>query len=386
MMSALMLRSLLGATLVTLVAACQSADPPTDYETITVAPEEIERNGASPDFVGIRSTVTTGDGTWVLDRAAPFVTHVASDAESTVTRFGSLGDGPGELRHPVAIQATPEGLDVWDVAKAEVVTYDPSGVLIAIRPLSNERGGWIRPDMAEVSYLDPWRVRRLDGHVVFARFPNGLTQLPDAASGALVRGGTDLDPSQTILEYRDLVPRDGRALGQFATMPLWDACGNAVVVWNPARSELEWFDPHGQRTDAATVDARPPPLTDDGIVRFLRLMARLEIGPDFEAADIDFQSMARKVRPEFDALAPAIVDVRCGGANTAWLQLFDPEGDPLGHGRRWLRVRPGSAPSVVAFPPDFRPTEFGDDAMVGFEDAPSGQTLSLWRTQRHSTT
>lgn len=376
------------AVVLTAIAATACADAPRthDYTTEVVTADELLQMEPTVEFLDIRSTVSVPGGTWVLDSDEPYLTFIADDAAGTVTRFGPEGDGPGELRQPVAMQATATGLDVWDVGREEVVSFDQTGHVLAIRRLSSERGGWIRPDMAEVSYLDPWRVRRLADHVVYARFPEGLTHPGEAASGALVASIDELGLGETIVEYRGLVPTGRDAQSQFAAVPLWDACDDQLVVWDPRRSEVRWHDARGQDLATIPVEIQSPPITEDGVVRFLRHMARLEIGPDFESAGIDFSAMAADLKSDFGERGPAITDVRCAAPDVAWLQLFDMSEDPLGHGSTWIRVGGDTPPEAVVFPEHFRPIEFGIDVLLGSDEGISGQTLSQWRVPGRRTT
>jgi len=361
------------------LAACTGPEPRHDYATEVVPSDQIVRVGPRVDFLNIRSTASTGDGTWVLDRGEPYLTFIANDAKKEVIRFGLSGHGPAELRNPVAIEATHRGIDVWDVGREEVVSFDRSGRVTAARPLSRERGGWIRPDMAEVSYLDPWRVRRLANNVVYARFPDGLTHPGDAAAGALVSSRAQLGPGETLLDYGELIPAKVDVTSRFTAIPLWDACDDALVVWDPGRSEVRWQDAYGRDFAVVAVASPPPRVTEEGVVNFLRHMARLEIGPGFESADIDFTGMARDLRSEFGDRGPAFADLRCAARGVAWLQLFDMSDDPLGRGSTWIRVAQDAPPEAIVFPRHFRPTEFGGDRLLGADESAEGQTLSRWR-------
>lgn len=357
------------------LAACESGGAVLDFHA--VGPSDIEPIHREIEFTSIREIVVQGGSTWILDESPPFLTRIhAGGVERGVAR----GQGPGELLHPVALQAEPGGerVHVWDVGARRHVTFDAELEFVASEPLAGSV--WTgRTDFGDVSYSDAHRVRMIDGRALFAHHPGRMSRTPDWAGAVLVSGSHDLRPEDDLARFGDLM---GPTPKELVAVPGWDACGERVVTWDALARAVAWDATNDQRADRLELASLlgAPRLTESDIAAYLELMARLELGPGYRDQQIDFATMARDARPAFADRAPVVVDVRCESTLAAWLRLFDNRNDPLGRGARWLRVSPRGAVQAVEFPGRFRPHAFAGGIVLGSYEAPEGfQLLAEWR-------
>lgn len=332
-------------------------------------------------FADIRDAVATPDGLWILDGHEPFLTRL--DLDGTVQqRFGSRGRGPSELLQPRAIQSAGSGrhadLLVWDPGNARVSRFGAAGDLVAVTPEHAGHAG-IRSDLPDVTYVDPFRVRRVGTHFAYVRYPAGLSRTADLSRGRLTMadaaglergwalGGTVLDGDA----------RAGGA-GELAGLPLWDGCGDlGLAVWAPDERAVTWLDPGGSAVLAVSVPIRPRRLDETDIERYLGLMARLELGADPEDRGLDLPAMARSSRELFAREAPVATELRCGVGHEAWLRLFDTSSDALGRGRDWLVVD-AMGFTRVRLPVGFSPLVILADRIVGVLEEARGQRIAWW--------
>lgn len=354
-------------------------EPATDPPSTIIATEDLEPIMPTVRFAEVREVVPTERGLWVLDRSAPFVTYISLDDPSHVVRFGTVGEGPAELQAPVGLHPTPTGVDVWDVQLGKRVSFVADGQFLAVQALSDDRSGRVRGDMDRVSHLDPWRVRRMGRRTVYTRLPSGMTHPVDYGRGLLVLADADLGSPTTVSRFADHVPRDERATGQFPAMPLWDACPGDIALWNPRLGRVEWRDVRGNVVESVVVPSDGIAITLGGIERFLRGMARQELGPSVDVTELDLSRRAREVRPAFGRWGTSYVDVRCASDRSVWLRQFDLETDALGAGRSWVRVKVDGSVLQVHFPEGFEPYVFHSDVVIGTVETPHGEILRLWR-------
>lgn len=337
--------------------------------------------GAGVAFAEIRDAVATPDGFWILDGHEPFLTRFNLDGAAE-ERFGRRGRGPSELMQPRAIQSASPGRDadvlVWDPGNARVSRFSPAGDLVAVMPEHAGHTG-IRSDLPEVTYVDPFRVRRVGAQFVYVRYPAGLSRTADLARGELTMADAPgLERGSAL--HGTVLDGDppGGAVGELAAMPLWDSCGDrGLAVWAPDERTVTWLDPEGSATLTLSVPIQPRRLDESDVERYLGLMARLEIGADPEERGLDLSAMARSSRELFARDAPVATELRCGVGHEAWLRLFDTSLDPLGRGRDWLVVDPGGF-TRVRLPDGFSPLVILRDRIVGVLEDGQGQRVASW--------
>ena len=380
-------RLMLLASGVGLLCGCLAAPPGGGaWAEYAVSEHELEPVSPDVDFVGVVDVALADPVLWVLDGAEPFVTRVDLSDPGEVLRFGTEGRGPAELVRPVAIQPHAEGALVWDAAGGRVVVFGHDGSMLRTESLSQDRTGRIRPNLHEITYVDPWRIRVLEDETLYGHFPRGVDRAVDVAAGALVRTTETLERGPTVVDFSDRVPRDASGVGVFAAMPLWDACEDIVMTWDPRARSVIWLDADGAVRASVPLDLGPTELDVRDLEGYVRHVARLELGPAFREAGIDFAQVAERQLEALGTRATTFADLRCAPSGTAWLQLFDMTGDPLGRGKSWLRLGMNGAPELFTFPEAFRPVAFADDGRaLGVMDEPLSQTLSLWRISTRNT-
>jgi hypothetical protein len=327
--------------------------------------------------------VVVSDGSlWVLDGAPPFVTRV-EPGSGEVLQFGPEGDGPGELRDPWAIQPTlspsEPGVLVWDFGAGLVSEFDADSGFVASARLSDTGRIRARADIRQVSYGDPFRVRN-DGRGYFATFfPGRVDRTGDLAAGVLHRSDRLLDPGPELASFSDHMGGGVSTLQEWAAVPFWDACDGVVALWSPQSASVVWLQAGGEARARVPVSLPATPLSLEDRARYLEWMARLELGPDFERAGIDFTALARAHQDRFVELRPLATDLRCEGRDVAWIRLFDTSADPLGRGQAWLRVSADGAYERFHFPPEFTPATFDGQGIYGVLEVPEGyQALAWW--------
>ena len=165
----------------------------------------------------------------------------------------------------------------------------------------------------------------------------------------------------------------------WAEVPLWDVCGGVVTLWSPDSGRVIWIDRTGRETKFVEVTRTSSPIQPHDIQAYLRWMARVELGPDFEGAGINFVGMAREHRNRFAERQPGATDIRCEAATVAWLRLFGTSKDPLGRGQVWQRVPQEGSAQKYRFPDQFTPAAFTGEGAFGLLESPEGyQQLAWW--------
>jgi hypothetical protein len=365
----------LGATLS--LAACHGQDglPP----AIEVRPEALELVAPDLQFRHVRDIALFDGAAWVLDSDAPHVTEVRMEGASGVgVRFELPPTPHGSEADPRALQVTDRTVEVWDFVADRRVAYDRSSRALKVSALADQDRGAVRPDMAEVSHLDPWRVRRVGPAVVGVDFPRGVSEPMELASGTISLLTRDLAPSATIVTLAEQIPRDARSAGQFPWLPLWEVCGEQIVTWNARSGSVVWWDSLGSAREIIPVPIQTREPSHEQIASFLTAMAVHE-GESAPPRASVIDARAREVRPLFDSPTPPFVDISCDSTTGVWLRMFDLDDDPLGRGRTWLRVGRSGPQVRVRFPTDFRPFAFLEDSTLGVLTRPGFDHLAVWR-------
>ncbi len=381
----MMRRLALLAALVTALGAagsgCAQAPSAEEAASETVALEELQVLAPGARFTAVRELVLSGASLWVLDGSPPFVTRVTLEGGEVIA-FGARGPGPGELMDPRSLlpsPGAPEGsVWVWDYGTGRVSRFDSAGVFLASEPMDEGGATRVRRDLEEVSYVEPFRVRSLGAELLASHFPGRVDRSSDIVTGSLVRTHHRLAPGPVLARFSHHAGPASGGPREWEALPLWDACDGVVVLWSSASGQLLWLDGQGHTLRGAAVEHSPGPITLLDMERYLRQMARLELGPDYEGAGIDFSAMAVARRDQFPQRRPLATGLRCASADVAWVRLFDTDPDPPGRSRTWLRVPASGAQDAVTFPPAFRPFVFTPQGALGVVEAPDGQRLARW--------
>lgn len=364
------------------LTSCDLGRPRGLYPVLKIDPEEVHPVPGSAEFSSVRDVTLVDSTLWVLNGHAPFLTRV-SLTTGEVQEYGAQGGGPREFGSPWAVQPagdlSPAGVRVWDMGGRRVLTFDSEGEWVSSAPLNPSGIVRARGNIREVSYVDPFRMRADPKGVVMALYPGPVSRTADASEGSVWRASWGLEPLTELATF------GGEGGGTFidrrewAAVSLWDACEGTVVLWDPDSSQVEWFDSGGSRKGTVGVELDPGPVTPEDVQVYLRHMARLELGPEYANAGINFEAVAQRIRGRFAENRPPATDLRCQGPDTVWLRLFEPSIDPVGRGRSWLRIPREGSISRVDFPDTFDPVLFTPSHAFGFHTAPDGtRQLARW--------
>ena len=360
-----------------LLSACSASETSLDYRQVPA--EALATPYPGLEFTDIREIVETANAIWVLDIAPPFVTRIERGTGS-VLRVGERGEGPAEFSRPVALQVNPGdgSVHIWDLGSRRHTVFDAALTLVHSEPIRG--AAWaVSRDIREVSYADPYRVRATVDGVLVSDFPSILNVTTDLPRGTLVRADPTLLTERELFRFAEHTDPSNGHPREFVAVPLWDACGSDLVVWQPRSHQLAWLDRHGRVITSVSAPGRPSPIDARDIAAYLEEMARLELGADYTKAGIDFMALARDTRPVFSDRLPFATEVVCADRGVAWLRVFDNRTDPFGRGRRWLRVSHTGAIEAIEFPEVFRPVAATARGVLGSYEFPEGvRWLAEW--------
>ncbi len=370
-------RFLLLGAVCAVASACASSDAAIEFREIPA--EALTTPFPGVEFTAIRDIATAPDAVWVLDTSPPYLTRIER-AGGDVLRGGERGEGPEDLVFPIALQVDPDGgmAHVWDVGSRQHKVFDATMSLVRSERLQG--ASWARRrDFNDVSYADPYRVRLDARGAVVVHTPTRLDVTADFQEASLVRADLSLETRREVVAFSEHMRPTGETPGEFVPVPLWDACGSDLVLWRPASHDLVWLDDGGVSIAQVPIPGSPSPIQEADIVFYLEKMIRLELGPNYAEAGIDLEAMARDVRAHFSDELPFVTSVLCQSGGPAWLRLFDNRTDPLGHGRRWLRVTTSGAVDAFEFPPSFEPLVATPRGVLGSHGSPDGvRWLAEW--------
>jgi len=375
-------RGTLVAILPLVMTACHLGEPTTTIVSRTIEADEIRPLPTSAGFVAVRDVMLLGGSLWVLDGAPPFVARVALGGGEAF-QFGTEGEGPGEFLDPWAIQPTlrpdTSGILVWDIGAGRVSEFDDEGSFVESARLSEEGRVRARSNIQDVSYGDPFRVRNNRDAFMVGHYPRRLDRTGDLASGSLNRVDRLLAPGAELALFSDHLTSGDLTSQEWSPVPFWDACDSVVVLWSPGAEEMLWLDSSGTTRARVRVELPSAPVSREDIERYLRWMARLELGPGYQDSGIDFTSLAGAYRNQFADQRPLATDVRCESRGVAWIRMFGTSTDPLGRGTEWLRVSTDADIERFSFPAEFYPAIFTGQAIYGILEVSEGhQVLARW--------
>lgn len=359
-----------------LASACASSDAAIEFREVPA--EALTMPFPGVEFTAIRDIATAPDAVWVLDTSPPFLTRIEHSG-GNVLRGGDRGEGPEDLVFPIALQVDPDrGMaHVWDLGSRQHKVFDATMSLVRSDRLRG--ASWARRrDFNDVSYADPYRVR-LDARGAVVVDTPTLDVTADFQRASLVRADLALETRREVVAFSEHMRLTREDPGEFVPVPVWDACGSDLVLWRPASHDLVWLDDDGATAAQVPVPGRASPIQEADIAFYLEKMIRLELGPNYAEAGIDLEVMARDVREHFSDELPFATSVLCQAEGPAWLRLFDNRTDPLGHGRRWLRVTSAGAVDAFEFPPSFEPLVATPRGVLGSHGSSDGvRWLAEW--------
>jgi hypothetical protein len=314
-----------------------------------------------------------GGSVVVLNTTEPFLLEFDSAGDLRGS-WGRRGDGPGELRMPVALVGRAGGREVWVYDRgrhalvpswaqeplefeAEVVRLPreslPPGRLVSFDDMgmAGDRP-WIRPwddgfllARARQGFelgLGIWSAEIL-------RLDVGTGALSLAADPASVLG----DPSRRFPDALYIVP-----------IPIWDLCPDgSFALYTPSSNEVTRI--RGDGTGGVPVALPPERRLETTRERVFELLYRYELAerPDLDRSDslairAGFDAEYRALGPLLSPVFPEYVDLQCDDRDVIWLQRFDPAGPDVGRGPTWLRIAMDRPTLEVRLPERLRRVHF----------------------------
>lgn len=372
------------------LTSCDSGSP--GSSTVEIDPAALVVFEEGEQLWGVRDVVRSGNAIWALTETEPFL-HAYSPSGRLLAEFGSLGDGPGELRNPRAVSAAPsdDGVVVWDLATGSRPVFTTEGTLLSSAPVPNVRRR-ARMDIESVTFGDPFRVAEGDEGTLVVNYGTGPNLPDDMWTGTIIRVAADGSEPAALVDFSaDLEGAESRAttLMGLAPVPLWDRCPDErIAVLDPVAAHLRLFGPDGSSQEPVPLPWTPRAIQQEELLGYLRARMQVEARElDVSTAEIE-QAAAEAVANAGDMLpseTPLAVDLLCSG-DRVWVQEFDGLAHPMGYGRAWWSVfvdgRDGSAARVerIIFPERFAPFQIGDSMAIGIvTDAMELQQVAVVR-------
>jgi hypothetical protein len=259
---------------------------------------------------------------------------------------------------------------VWDVGNRKLTTYDDSGSVETETPWSPGRGGFVRSDIREVSYGDPFRIARRDDRYLLAIY-GGLSETGDFRHGALLTTDRDGNAQDTLLDFwRDIWSRhEPEAARELVDVPHWAPCGiDEVVVLEPFGPSLRWLSWSGTVLREDTLDLPRHELSEAVILNHVRSAAAPELrGRRYDASQVNqrLREMISHNRDLFGHHEPLAVRLLCDPVGRAWLKRFPEDPRSSREGGQWVVRAPGASLVMVRMPSGFEPWRFEQEAIVG---------------------
>ena len=372
------------------LTSCDSGS--SDSSTVEIDPAALTVFDEGEQLWGVRDVVRSGNTIWALTETEPFL-RAYSPSGRLLAEFGSLGEGPGELRNPRAVSAaaSDDGVVVWDLATGSRPVFTVEGTLVSSAPAPGVRMR-ARMDIESVTFGDPFRVAEGDGGTLVVDYGTGPNLPDDMWSGTIVRVAADGSETTALVDFdADLAGAESRTttLMGLAPVPLWDRCPDGrIAVLDPVAAHVRLFGPEGSSREPVPLPWTPRTLLQEELLGYIRSRMQAETREqDVSPAEIE-QAAAEAVANAGDMLpseTPLAVDLLCSG-DRVWVQEFDGLAHPMGYGRAWWSVlvdagadRYGGVERVI-FPDRFAPYQITDSMAIGIvTDAMDLQRVAVVR-------
>ncbi|MYB08055.1 MAG: hypothetical protein F4Y24_17060 [Gemmatimonadetes bacterium] len=338
--------------------------------TIDIDPDQMAWESPRGDLWDIADVMEKDGLVWVLTSADPLVHGFRGGIEAVA--FGRHGDGPNEVRSALALvdRGAMGEITLWDAAARMHRTFSETGTLVSTWDAG--RLGTVRGDIDIVTFGDPLRVATTTEGTVRAEYREAVSSAPDLWTGRLARFDDD-GGVEHVVDFTELLgaPSDDRSAGSIlAPVPLWDVCpDDRIALLDPIARHVYLVGASWETRDSLAVPWEVRPLTRDDRMGYLRgqMEAELQgqqVGPEIQPM---LERAEAGSRDQFAPSTPLGVDLRCA-AGRVWIQAFDGDSPPLGHGRLWWTISlAGQEPGYtrVTLPGRFRPYRISDSRMLG---------------------
>jgi hypothetical protein len=310
-------------------------------------------------FHQVLDLLPTEEGTWILSRDDRPLTFISRDGATH--RFSRRGQGPGEMMFATALTPTgDDGVEVWDFGNRRRMALNSDGALRDDSRMDVTFSRAVRSDLPDVTFANPFKVRRVGSTVVAAHFEDPVTRPHDLRRAELVLGDAELNPSRAPRTIQAMADADLPAPPQgHVPVPLWESCGTELlVVMDPDARTLSWFD-NGRAVGTVDLPFPERNLTEAERLAYVHYMIELEAG--LEALDdpeilADAEAMAHEGSGMFPRQAPPASGLLCLTDGSVLVREFDASEHPLGHSTRWTWMdRDGQILDRVHFPIAFTP-------------------------------
>lgn len=344
------------------VGLCAVAAPVVAQPAVwTIDPEPRLELGASPDdprdqFGRVVDVAFGADGgLFILDGTPPAVRRFDS-AGAPRPDLGGEGDGPGELRSPVAMVVRGDTVVVVGGDGRRAV-FGPDGSIVGDDRMEMPRvcgPGW-NPAMGGLLADGSAVVRcreRLFGRVRGEyRQTVGLVRVPPGAAAPDTLGWFPADTGRTD----DGDPPIPRPYAPSAEL-LVDGAGGRVFVATSDRVRIEVLEVGGPARTAFDVPAAPRPTTPDDLTRHVESMLR--VGGTANDQRV-IREWAEGMPPA--ERTPVMRSLVAAGPDEMWVETWDDDGA----GARWLVFDGrGALRAEVRAPPGAEIRAVGPDAVL----------------------
>lgn len=320
--------------------------------------------------------VASNGDVWVLTGQEPFVYRFGSDGR-LLRRFGERGRGPTEFFNPYALLMIEDraatSVTVWDPGNRKLVMFDESGNLTASRHWDPRSAAFVRADIREISYGEPFELARLGGMYVVADYGRGINRTSDYLFAQLLFVDSLGAVIDTLVDFKGArgVFASGRLPGELVDIPLWASCSpEQMAIFEPFGPTVRWVDGTGEVRLVDTLELARRRLTDADIRAYVRFTGTRELrGTTYDTSDVSrrIDKIITQNRNAFGETAPLVVRMLCDGAGRVWLQRFSTADDPIGYGHKWIVMSPDGSSLRVRFPPEFAPWQITGRRVIGVQ-------------------
>jgi hypothetical protein len=339
-------RAVLAAAVASLAAACAGESGSSLLQTVELGPARVLAGDDS--LYDVRALRVAANGSiLILTGGEPYAYRYVPGEPRLRPYPIRQGRGPRDLTNPWALVELigTDSLAIWDIGNRKLVPVSLRGVVSEPVSFEPPAAGFVRSDIRDVAFGDPYQIATLGRSYVTAVFPGGVQHQSDFASGILVAFDPERTRVDTLLDFRAefFHDADPAFLGtHLQATPLWAAChGRSIAVYDPVASTVARLDTTGHRSLVREVPLAGADVSSTVIEGFVRhgVLAELR-GTRFDTATMERQvrRLAEGLHDQFPATLPRAVRLICDEQDHPWLQLFDPSTHPLGLGREWLVI------------------------------------------------
>ncbi len=341
-----------GVTIIEHTAASWAGGPRWNVPEAPTVQIGVESGPPEYLFSGVVGAVRLSDGRIAVANGSSGEIRVYDGTGRFATRVGGRGDGPGEFRRLAWLAAGPgDSLLAYDAEGRRFAVFTPGGAFQRSVPVAAQSTG--SPELAGMF---------ADGSVVAAERAAAASAGPGLSSVPLLylrydRSGTLLDTLTTVPGPEQFTHLAQGAMSvttpPFARFPVAAARGEHAFVSANDRFQVDVLAPDGHLRALIRREGVPTPVTGAHLEEVIAAV------PNENARRAYRATLAEMPR---NRTMPAFSDFVADGSGNLWVREF---------GRRdelstWHIVSPRPvAPASIELPSTFRPTDIGEDYVLG---------------------